>query len=137
MAQTIHSYWAYLVLIILIIAIINAISGLTSKREFQDKDLRISLFTLIVTHIQLLIGLGLYFSSPAYKSMKEAGINEGNRLLAVEHPAMMLIAIALITIGWSRHKKKTTAPKKFVTIAIFYGLALIVILSKIPWSNWF
>ena len=59
------------------------------------------------------------------------------RLLAVEHPLMMIIAIVLITIGWSKHKKKTTDTAKFKMFAIFYGLGLLVILSRIPWNNWF
>ena len=59
------------------------------------------------------------------------------RLLALEHPVMMIIAITLITIGWSKHKKKTTSTAKFKTFAIFYGLALLLILSRIPWTNWF
>lgn len=137
MMLTIHSLWAYLVLAILILAVVNAITGNSSKRDFKDKDLRLSLFALIVTHIQLLIGLGWYFMSPMYKSMKEAGINSGNRLLAVEHPIVMILAIVLITMGWSKHKKKDTDTSKFKTIAIFYGLALVLILSRIPWSNWF
>jgi len=140
MMQTIHSYWAYLVLALLILAVLNAITGVTSKREFKDKDLRLSLFTLIVTHIQLLIGLGWYFMSPAYKILKENGMGELDsytRLLAVEHPLMMLIAITLITIGWSKHKKKNSDTSKFKTIAVFYGLALVLVLSRIPWTNWF
>ena len=137
MMLTIHSLWAYLVLAILLLAVINAISGVSSKRDFKDKDLRLSLFALIVTHIQLIIGLGWYFMSPWYKSMKESGINDGNRLLAVEHPFIMILAIILITIGWSKHKKKDSDNSKFKIIAIFYGLALVLILSRIPWSNWF
>ncbi len=134
--KMIHSYWAYLVLIILIIAAINALMGLTSKREFKDKDLRISLFALIVMHIQLLIGLGWYFMSPAYHSLKEIGVDTTNRLLAVEHPAMMILAIILVTVGWSTHKKQTTDEGKFKKIAIFYGVALLLVLSRIPWSQW-
>lgn len=136
MMKTIHSYWAYLALIILILATVNAIMGFVSKREFKDKDLRISLFTLIVMHIQLLIGLGWYFMSPWYKSMKANGIDASNRLLAVEHPILMLLAIVLITIGWSKQKKQTTDEGKFKTIAIFYSLALLLVLSRIPWSQW-
>ncbi len=64
MMKQIHSYWAYLAVLILLLAVINAIIGLTQNKEFKDKDLRISLFTLIVMHIQLLIGLGWYFMSP-------------------------------------------------------------------------
>ena len=137
----IHSYWAYLVLLILIVAVVNAIIGFTQKKQFTDKDLRIGLFTLIVTHIQLLIGLGWYFMSPWFKALKENSgevmADQATRLLAVEHPIIMILAIALITIGWSKHKKKTTDIAKFKTFAIFYGIALLLILYRIPWINWF
>lgn len=136
MMKDIHSYWAYLVLAILIFAVFNSITGFFKKRAFTEKDLRIGLFTLIVSHIQLLIGLGWYFMSPWYQSMKANGINENNRELAVEHPIIMLLAIVLITIGWSKHKKEVESVAKFKTFAVFYGLALVLILSRIPWSNW-
>ncbi len=141
MMKQIHSYWAYLAVLILLLAVINAIIGLTQNKEFKDKDLRISLFTLIVMHIQLLIGLGWYFMSPWYKALKEAGMGEAMkdaelRLQAVEHPLMMIIAIVLITMGWSKHKKKTTDKAKFKTIAVFYGLGLLFVLSRIPWGQW-
>jgi uncharacterized membrane protein YphA (DoxX/SURF4 family) len=136
MMKDLHSYWAYLVLAMLIFAVGNALLGFTKKRNFTDKDLRIGLFTLIVSHIQLLIGLGWYFMSPWYASMKANGIDASNRLLAVEHPVTMILAIVLITIGWSKHKKKTEDTAKFKTFAIFYGLALLLVLSKIPWNNW-
>jgi Na+/H+-dicarboxylate symporter len=139
--KDIHSYWAYIVLAILIYAVYNAITGLKSKRSFTDKDLRIGLFTLIVSHIQLLIGLGWYFMSPWYKGLTSNGSevmnDSASRLLAIEHPLMMLIAIALITIGWSKHKKKTEDAAKFKSFVIFYGLALLIILIRIPWGNWF
>ena len=136
MIKDIHSYWAYIVVIILIFAVVNAIMGLTQKKQFTHKDLRIGLFTLIVTHLQLLIGLAWYFMSPWYKSMKAEGITASNRLLAVEHPIIMVLAIVLITIGWSKHKNKTTDSAKFKTFAIFYGIGLLLMLSKIPWNNW-
>ena len=139
--KQIHSYWAYLAVLILLLAVVNAIIGLTQNKEFKDKDLRISLFTLIVMHIQLLIGLGWYFMSPWYKALKEVGMGEAMkddalRLQAVEHPLMMILAIVLITMGWSKHKKKTTNKGKFKTIAVFYGLGLLFVLSRIPWSQW-
>jgi hypothetical protein len=141
MMKHIHSYWAYLVLLILIVAVVNAIIGFTQKKQFTDKDLRIGLFTLIVAHIQLLIGLGWYFMSPWFKALKENSgevmADQATRLLAVEHPIMMILAIIFITIGWSKHKKKTTDSAKFKTFAIFYGIALLLILYRIPWINWF
>lgn len=141
MLKTIHSYWAYLVLIILIVAVVNAIIGLVQKKDFTDKDLRIGLFGLIVSHIQLLIGLAWYFMSPYFNQLtsntSEVMKTKELRLLALEHPIMMILAIVLITIGWSKHKKKTESVAKFKTFVIFYGLGLLFILSRIPWGNWF
>lgn len=139
--KEIHSYWAYIVLIILVIAVVNAFVGIFKKKEFKSTDLRLGLFTLIVSHIQLLIGLAWYFMSPYFNQLtsntSEVMKTKEIRLLALEHPVMMIIAITLITIGWSKHKKKTSSIAKFKTFAIFYGLALLLILSRIPWTNWF
>jgi len=141
MMKEIHSYWAYLVLLMLLFAVVNAIMGQSKKRSFTDKDVRIGLFTLIISHIQLLIGLGWYFMSPAYKALKADSSavmgNSESRLLAIEHPLMMIIALVLITIGWSKHKKKSEDAAKFKTFTVFYGLALILILLRIPWNQWF
>ncbi|CAH8284348.1 hypothetical protein EV196_101328 [Mariniflexile fucanivorans] len=135
-----HSYWAYLVLLILIIAVINALVKVFGDKEYEAKDFRISLFTLIVSHIQLLIGLILYFVSPRFELWAEMGgevmKNAMARLYLVEHPLVNIIAIALITIGYSKHKKKLTSKAKLKPIAIFYSLALVLFLSRIPWSTW-
>ncbi|APU67969.1 MAG: hypothetical protein ABGW91_04695 [Christiangramia sp.] len=140
--QFIHSYWAYLVLFMLLIASFNAIIGFVTNKEYGSTNFQIALFTLIVSHIQLLIGIVLYFSAPYFKMWAEEGMggvmsDSTLRLYNVEHPLMMIIAIALITIGYSKHKKKLTSKPKFKTLAIFYTLALIVVLSRIPWSAWF
>jgi len=138
--KEVHSYWAYLVIIILIFAVINAIIGLVQKKQFTDKDLRIGLFTLIVSHIQLLIGLAWYFMSPWFNMLTSDASavmkDKTVRLLAVEHPIMMILAIVFITIGWSKHKKKTEDAAKFKSFVIFYGIGLVLILSRIPWNNW-
>ncbi len=139
MMKIIHSYWAYLVLALLIFAVVNAV--LNAKKEYKNKDLRINLFTLIFAHIQLLIGLGWYFMSPGYKALKANGMgatmkDSYMRLITVEHPIMMILAIVFITIGFSKHKKQTTDAGKFKTILIWYGLALVFMLVKIPWAQW-
>ncbi len=138
--KNLHSYWAYLVLLVLVIATVNALYKTFSDKEYEAKDFRISLFALIVSHIQLLIGLILYFVSPRFELWSELGgkvmSNSIARLYLVEHPLINIIAIALITIGYSKHKKKLTSPSKLKTIAIFYTIALVLVLSRIPWSTW-
>lgn len=138
--QILHSYWAYLVLLIVFLATINALVKFIGKKNFIDNDLRISLFALIVTHLQLLIGLVLYFVSPlglnAIKQNGMGGLTSFARQMSVEHPFVGILAVILITIGFSRHKKRNTASGKFKTLAIFYTIGFILILSRIPWSNW-
>lgn len=137
----VHSYLAYIVLAVLFLAVANAILGLVKNKIFTlEKDMRLSLFALILSHILLLIGLILYFVSPnglnAIQENGMGGLSAVSRLLAVEHPFVNIIAIVLITIGWSKHKKLMEANRKFKTIAIFYGLGLLCLLSRIPWSQW-
>jgi hypothetical protein len=135
--QKFHSGWAFLTILVLVIAVVNSLLGKRSNKEFTSKDRKIALFALIGTHTQLLVGLVVYFLSPlglvALGQMKEASL----RLTSLEHPLINIIAIVLITIGWSKHKKATTSEAKFKSIAIFYGLGLVLILSRIPWSLWF
>lgn len=137
---SVHSYWAYLVLLVLIIAVVNALIKTFGDKEYEAKDFRISLFTLIVSHIQLSIGLILYFVSPRFELWSELGggvmSNSLARLYLVEHPLVNILAVALITIGYSKHKKKLTSKAKLKTIAIFYTIALVLFLSRIPWGDW-
>ena len=141
--QFIHSYWAYLVLVVLVIATFNALIKFFGNKEFDAKDFRISLFTLITMHIQLLIGIILFFLKDYFSMIEQVGgmgevmKNSGLRNLIVEHPTTMIIAVALVTIGYSKHKKKLVSKPKFKMLAVFYTLALILVLAKIPWNLWF
>ena len=138
--QHAHSYIAFAALILLVVASINAIIGMSSNKEFKDGDRKLSLFALIFTHTQLLIGLILYFNSSMVQTfnlpMGEVMKNADLRLYAIEHPLINIIAVILITIGWSRHKKMTTSKAKFKSIGIMFALGTILILSRIPWSAW-
>ena len=131
-----HKGWAYLALLLLVVAVVNAIVGLTSKKEFTAKDRKIALFGLIASHVQLLVGILLYFVSPlglAGFSMKVAEA----RLTSLEHPFINVVALVLITIGWSKHKRAATSELKFKFFAVFYTIGLLLILARIPWHLWF
>lgn len=137
-----HSGWAYLVLLLLVVAILNSLSGFSANRAFTAKDRKIALFGLMATHIQLLLAMFLYFLSPYFNTMKEVGMgevmkNSDLRLYLIEHPLINLIAIVLITVGWSKHKSAATDKAKFKSIWLMYLIALVLILSRIPWNAWF
>ena len=137
-----HSGWAYLLLLVLAAATINAIIGFAGKKDYGNKDFSLALVGLIVTHIQLLLGLALWALSPysnaLFSNFSFLMTPEGRetRLLALEHPLMMIIAVTLLTIGYSKHKKQKISHGKFKKLAIFYTLSLIVVLSRLPWNQW-
>ena len=141
--QFIHSKWAYLVLVVLVLATANALLKFFGDKEFDPKDFRISLFALITMHIQLLIGIILFFTKDYFSTIQEIGGmgelmgNKALRNLIVEHPTTMIIATALVTIGYSKHKKKLVSKPKFKMLAIFYSIALALVLYMIPWNLWF
>lgn len=118
-----HSGWRYLVLILLVIALIQALSGWLGKKPYTEGNRKINLFTLIFTHIQVLIGLVLYFISP----LVEAGI----RYWKMEHIGMMIFAAILVTIGNAKSKKGDDPVAKHRAIALYFGLALILIIAAI------
>lgn len=132
-----HSALRYLVLVMLILAVIKAFAGWLNKKEYTSTDNKLALFTLIATHTQFLVGLVLYFISPivqrALSDMGAAMKEPMLRFWAVEHIAMMLVAVVMITIGRSSSKKAIDAVKKHQRVALFFLIALILILVAIPW----
>jgi hypothetical protein len=131
-----HSGWAYLALLLLAIATINAVLGFTSKKEYKETDKKIGLYALGAVHTQVLLGFVLYFVSPlgfSGFSMSDSAL----RLTSMEHPVINIVGIVLMTIGWVKHKKLSASESKFKTVAIYYGIGFVLILSRIPWGLWF
>lgn len=135
-----HSTLAYVVLLFLAFVVIKSILGLSRGSTFSPGDERLSKLTLIFVHIQVLLGLGLYFVSPlvqgALSDMAATMKDSALRQMAVEHISINIIAAVLITIGRVKARKATEAKAKYKKLLVFYGLGLLLILSRIPWSAW-
>lgn len=138
-----HSGVRWIVLFTLLIAIGNAIGKTSGNRPFLLKDMRLSAMALVFTHIQVLLGLILYFMSPKVVFSVKSMSDEVLRFFLVEHIFLMLLAVILITVGYTRAKKAIDEGKKFRNILVFYLLGLILILIGIPWpfqdygTGWF
>lgn len=130
--QSAHSGLRWLVLVFLLAAIVNALMKWQSKAEPKKMDKTIALLGLMFTHIQIVIGLVLYFISPKVAFVEDWMKDSALRFYGMEHIVMMIIAAVLITIGYSKAKRQD-APKKFKTTFIFYLIGLLVILAAIPW----
>jgi membrane protein DedA with SNARE-associated domain len=117
------------------LAIVKAFQGWFGKKNFTESDKKSALFALIFTHIQLILGMGLYFISP-FVSFEEGAIKDAIfRFYTVEHFSMMIIAIALITLGFSLSKRASESITKFKRVAVFYLIGLLIMLSSIPWPS--
>jgi hypothetical protein len=135
-----HSGIRWIVLILLVVAIITALSN---KSVYEKKNKMLNLFTMVFFHIQILLGFGLYFTSGKVNFhegwMKEPAF----RFFGMEHVLLMVIAMALITIGHSKSKKAATPALKNKAIIVFYSLTLLLVLAGIPWpfrnlgAGWF
>lgn len=133
-----HSVLAYILLAILLISIVYVAIGMIKRSPFTDRVRKVALFGLIAAHLQFLIGLILYFISPAgFASFSGAAMKDALlRHNIIEHPVTMLIGVVFITIGYSRSKRMATDSRKYNSILVFYLVGLLIILLRIPWHIW-
>jgi len=132
-----HSLLRWVFLLLLITVIVKAWGGMKSKRAFTAGDKKLVLMTVITAHVQLLIGVMLYMSSPIVKTaLNDMGAAMKDSLLrfwAVEHISAMVLAIILITIGHASAKRADNDAAKFKKLFIFFLIGLVIILATVPW----
>lgn len=135
---SIHSLMRWLVLISLVFAVYRSYSGWRANKSFSSFDNRIRHITATIVHIQLMLGLWLYFVSPVVdyflKNFKEAVHMREIRFFGMEHITMMVVAVTLLTIGSVKAKRADTDQKKFKTMFVWYSISLLIIFLSIPWS---
>lgn len=134
---TTHYFLMIALLVLLLFTIGRFIIQKQQNTPFGNFEDKLSLITLIFSHIQLLLGFIIFFLGPWAEKLSEMGEvmkNSFQRLHVIEHPLTMIIAIILITIGRSRAKKQTTSGGKYKQVIIFYVIALILIVLRIPWQ---
>jgi hypothetical protein len=129
-----HSGLRYIVLTLLVLVIVKSGTGFLGNKPFQPIDKSLGLSLLISTHLQLVLGLVLYFLSANVQfnenTMKEPAL----RYWAVEHLIGMLLAVILITAAYSTAKRMTEDLAKHKRMAIFNALALLIIVATI-WQS--
>ena len=133
-----HSLVRWLVLIAGILAAGRAVAGWLASRPWTPRDDGGGRFFVIAVDTQMLVGLILYgvlssITYAAFSNMGAAMKDATLRFYAVEHVFIMLIAVALVHVGRKRVQKAASDAAKHRTAAIFFGLALVLILAGIPW----
>ena len=132
-----HSVFRWLVLLSLLFAIYRSYRGWLGGAVYSKFDNAVRHWSATIAHVQLILGLCLYFVSPLVDyflhHFKEAVHEREIRFFGMEHSLMMLLGVIIITIASMVSKRQSTDMKKFRVLAIGYTLALLVILSSVPW----
>jgi uncharacterized membrane protein len=126
-----HSILRYFILIALIVVIIKGLIGLANKQPYGKWDNKLGLYLFIFTHMQLLVGLILYFVSPFVKFGPDTMSNKETRYWTVEHIFSMLIVVILITLARTKSKKMLSDGAKHKRMVIFNFVALVVIVAVV------
>ena len=110
---------------------------MAAGRAFSKTDDAVRHWTATIAHVQLLLGMALYVSSPVVKanfaSLRQTGFTLNDAFFTVLHPLLMLVAVVLVTIGSALAKRRLTAPEQFKTMLWWFGIALLSIFLFIPW----
>lgn len=132
-----HNIMRWLVLASLIVSLYRAYKGYFTKTVFSTTDNALRHWTATIAHIQLIIGMILYFQSPQVKYFLanfKTAVHDFNMLFfGLIHSSLMLIAIVLITVGSVSAKRKDTNASKFKTMLVWFSVALIIIIIAVPW----
>lgn len=134
--NTLHAYNRYLILAALLFVLYRSFSGWLGKKPFVNADDKASLVLLILSHIQLLLGIIQYWvTSPrtqaAFANFGAAMKDSWLRYFAVEHVSAMLIAIVLIQLGRTFSKKAATAESKHRKLAVYTAIAALLIFGTL------
>ncbi len=135
-----HSWLRWITLLLAVIVIFKSFVGWFGNGIYSKGDNGMAAGFVGTLHLQLLIGLVLYvFLSPitsaAFQDFGAAMKNGAVRYWAVEHIFVMILGIIIAQVGRTKAKKAAGDVKKFRTQAIFFTIAVVLMLSRIPFAE--
>lgn len=94
-------------------------------------------WTATISHIQLMIGMILYFKSPLVKSFwnnrTEQALPRDFTFFSLIHISLMFAAVIVLTVGSAMAKRQNGDRQKFRTMLVWFIFALFIIFITIPW----
>jgi hypothetical protein len=137
---TLHNLLRWVVLVVAILATVGAFMGWSGKRPWTERQRKLGSFTAIGMDSQFLIGLLLYifgeYGIKAFgKGMAFVTANAEYRFFAMEHIALMLVAVVLGHLGSILPRKAQEPAQKYLRAALPFALMLVLILASIPWQR--
>lgn len=135
---SLHNILRWVVIIVAVLALIRMyFGGWAGRKAFSRADDRASLLFVLMLDIQLLLGIILYvFLSPTTMALLDGSSGMSaplTRYFGAEHAALMLVAVIVAHVGRAQAKKAPDARARFRRTAIWFTVALVLLLAGIPW----
>jgi hypothetical protein len=135
-----HNIVRWLVLLAGVWIVLLAWRGWFSKGQWSATEDKATRAFTGMLDFQFLIGLLLFLvfsplTRSAFADMGSAMRDAPIRYFLVEHPTIMIAAVAVAHIGAVKVKKARSDAEKFQRASIWFGLALAAIIGFIPWAR--
>lgn len=110
--------------------------NIIGKKEWTKGDSKLSTFLMAATHLQVVMGLVMYFFVYQYYHLMSNMSDSLSRWKAVEHLTAMLVFVVLVSVLHIGNKKaeKPNRNRRALVLGI---IALLVGLAGIPFERWF
>jgi hypothetical protein len=136
----IHNILRWIVIILAAIALVRAYLGWFGRRDWTETDRKVGIFFASAVDTQLLLGLILYFflspvTRPIFSNFNLAMQNPETRFFGLEHILWMVMAVFLVHVGNVLSRRADLPSKSHMAAALWYTLAVVLILVAIPWTR--
>ena len=135
---TLHSWNRWAVLLAFGLALGYAYRGWLGGRPFRPADRRLGAVLTGLLHLQLLLGLTLYFGLSPW-TRRPGPADATTHFWSVTHISLMLTAIVVAQVGQSIARRAATDRARHRWAALSFSVALGLILLGIPFASrpWF
>jgi uncharacterized membrane protein YozB (DUF420 family) len=135
---TVHSLLRWAVVVLAVWAIARAWTGVATRRAWTPLDDSAGRWYAMILDIQVLLGLLLYgvLSPVTMQALSDMGAAMRDPILrfwAVEHVALMLIALVVAHIGRVRARRAANDAARHRAAAIFHTMSFVCLLAALPW----
>ena len=132
-----HHWMPFLWLLLILVVLVQNFLVWKSDREFNASLQRQNKITLILTHIQVTVGLIMLATAFTTGMVPDMGTVMGDAALRfkyVEHPITMLLGAVLITVGNAKSKRAESGQDKAKAVVVWFGIGLALIALRFPWE---
>jgi hypothetical protein len=136
----IHHSLAWVTIVTGLLAASRAWHKIIFRKWWSRADSAVAIALTVTIDLQLTAGIILYagfspVTKAAFMDFANAMGDPSIRFIAVEHATAMLLAVILVHAGSSLARKAQFAARKHRISALFYTIALLLMIWRIPWDR--